>query len=113
MDTIHSQYGAQPDSRESPALGRQSQGSPTSSGKQTPSSDGKSDDAQKTTDEPAPVRKTAGLSPRRSTSESSGEQSPSIATKSRFTCTKVEEPKIIFPSHHGEYMFRRLFMRKH
>ncbi|XGW30669.1 hypothetical protein V3C99_009549 [Haemonchus contortus] len=43
-------------------------------------------------------RKPAGLSPKASTSESSGESSPSVMlSRSRFTCTKVEEPKLIFP----------------
>ncbi|KAK6056711.1 signal peptide peptidase [Cooperia oncophora] len=42
-------------------------------------------------------RKPAGLSPKTST-ESSGESSPSASiSRSRFKCTKVEEPKIIFP----------------
>ncbi|CAJ0600633.1 unnamed protein product [Cylicocyclus nassatus] len=68
MDTIHSQFGAQPDSRDSPAGGRLSRDSASSTGRQTPS-DG-NEDAQKTA-ESQPERKAAGISPRNSTEDSS------------------------------------------
>lgn len=63
----------------------------------------------------AEERRPAGMSPRTSTSDSSGELSPSVTVRSRFRCTKVEEPKLILPPDNGEYarIFRRMFMRKH
>ncbi|EYC31320.1 hypothetical protein Y032_0004g2095 [Ancylostoma ceylanicum] len=103
QDTIHSQYGARPDSRDSPA----------GEGRQTPG-DSQPDDSQKSGNDQQ-ERKPAGMSPRASTSDSSGEHSPSVTIRSRFRCTKIEEPKLILPPNNGEYarMFRRMFMRKH
>ncbi|KAK6749564.1 hypothetical protein RB195_001901 [Necator americanus] len=89
QDTIHSQHGALPDSRESPI----------GDGKQTPGGSGRQsrqEDPQKL-DSDQQERKPAGASPHISTSESSGEHSPSITTRSRFRCTKIEEPKVILP----------------
>ncbi|WKY04607.1 hypothetical protein Q1695_005540 [Nippostrongylus brasiliensis] len=45
-------------------------------------------------------RKPAGASPQpttSSTTDSPGEPSPFVTNKTRFTCTKVDEPKLIFP----------------
>ncbi|ETN68434.1 hypothetical protein NECAME_05622 [Necator americanus] len=89
QDTIHSQHGALPDSRESPI----------GDGKQTPGGSGRQsrqEDPQML-DSDQQERKPAGASPHISTSESSGEHSPSITTRSRFRCTKIEEPKVILP----------------
>ncbi|EYC31322.1 hypothetical protein Y032_0004g2095 [Ancylostoma ceylanicum] len=91
QDTIHSQYGARPDSRDSPA----------GEGRQTPG-DSQPDDSQKSGNDQQ-ERKPAGMSPRASTSDSSGEHSPSVTIRSRFRCTKIEEPKLILPPNNGEY----------
>ncbi|RCN44771.1 signal peptide peptidase [Ancylostoma caninum] len=85
QDTIHSQYGAQPDSRDSPG----------GDGKQTPG-EPQPEESQKSGAEQQ-ERKPAGVSPRTSTSDSSGEHSPSVTIRSRFKCTKIEEPKLILP----------------